>query len=52
VLPIEKPDHGERLSPEVVARALRRLLFVTCISLGLTLAVVCHAEMLGVVQFH
>jgi hypothetical protein len=33
VLP-EKPDNGERLSLEVVARALRRLLFATCICWG------------------
>jgi hypothetical protein len=32
-------------------KALRRLLFATCIFLGLTFAVVCYAEMLGVVQF-
>jgi hypothetical protein len=51
VLPMEKPDNGEKLSLEVVAKALRRLLFATCILLGLTFAVVCYAEMLGVVQF-
>ena len=31
-------------------KALRRLLFATCIFLGLTFAVVCYAEMLGVVS--
>jgi hypothetical protein len=51
VLPMEKPDNSERLSLEVVARALRRLLFATCILLGLAFAMVCYAEMLGVVQF-
>jgi hypothetical protein len=51
VLPMEKPDNGERLSLEVVSRALRRLLFATCILLGLAFAVACYAEMLGVVQF-
>jgi hypothetical protein len=50
VLPTEKPDHRERPSLEVVARALR-LLFATCILLGLAFVVVCYAEMLGVVQF-
>jgi hypothetical protein len=51
VLPMEKPDNGERPGLEVVARVLRRLLFATCILLGLAFAVVCYAEMLGVVQF-
>jgi hypothetical protein len=47
VLPMEKPNK----SLEIVARALRRLLFATWILLGLAFAVVCYAEMLGVVQF-
>jgi hypothetical protein len=51
VLPIEKPDNGERPSLEAVARVLRRLLFATCVLSGLAFAVVCYAEMLGVVQF-
>jgi hypothetical protein len=51
VLPMEKSNNGERPSLEVVARALRRLLFATWILLGLAFAVVCYAEMLGVVQF-
>jgi hypothetical protein len=51
VLPTEKPDNGERPSLEAVARTLRRLLFATCILLGLAFAVVCYAEMLGVIQF-
>ena len=51
MLPMEKPDNGGRPSLEVVARALRRVLFATCILLGLAFAVVCYAEMLGVVQF-
>ena len=49
VLPMEKPDNGERPGFEVVATALRRLLFATWILLGLAFAVVCYAEMLGVV---
>ena len=51
VLLMEKPDNGERPSLEVVARALGRVLFATCTLLGLAFAVVCYAEMLGVVQF-
>jgi hypothetical protein len=51
VLPMEKPDNGERPNLEVVARAPRRLLFATGSLLGLAFAVVCYAEMLGVVQF-
>jgi hypothetical protein len=51
VLPMEKPDDGGRLSLGVVLRALRRLLFVTWILLGLAFAVVCYAEMFGVFQF-
>jgi hypothetical protein len=51
VLPMEKPDNGERPSLEVVAGVLRQLLFAICILLGLAFAVVCYAELLGVVQF-
>ena len=51
VLPMKKADNGERPSLEVVARALRRLLFVTSILLALAFAVVCYAELLGVVRF-
>ena len=51
VLPIEKPDNGERLSLEVFAKAVRRLLFATCVLLGLAFALVCYAEMLGIVLF-
>jgi hypothetical protein len=51
VLSMEKPDHGERPGLEAVAKALRRLLFATWILLGLAFAVVCYAEMFGVVQF-
>jgi hypothetical protein len=51
VLSMEKPDNGERPSLETVARVLRRVLFATWILLGLAFAVVCYAEMLGVVQF-
>jgi hypothetical protein len=50
VLPIEKPDNGERSDLGVIARALRRLLFATWILLGLAFAVVCYAEMFGLVQ--
>ena len=50
MLPMEKLDNGERPSLEVVARALRRLLFAICILLGLAFALVCYAVMLGVVQ--
>ncbi len=43
--------NSERLNLEVAARAFRRFLFATCIWLGLAFALVCYAEMLGVVQF-
>jgi hypothetical protein len=52
VLTIEKPDNGVRALLEVVARALRRLLFATWILLGLAFAAVCYAEMFGVFQFN
>jgi hypothetical protein len=48
---MEKPNNSERPSLEIVARALRRLLFVTSILLALAFAVVCYAELLGVVRF-
>jgi hypothetical protein len=48
---MEKPNSGERPSLEIVARALRRFLFVTSILLALAFAVVCYAEMLDVVRF-
>jgi hypothetical protein len=51
VLPIEKPDTGERPGPVAGARVLRRLLFATWIVLGLAFAVVCYAQMFGVFQF-
>jgi len=51
VLSMERPDNREGPGVGVVARALRRLLFATWILLGLAFAVVCYAEMLGVVQF-
>jgi hypothetical protein len=51
VLSMEKPDHGERPGLEVATRALRRLLFAAWILLGLAFAVVCYAEMFGVIQF-
>jgi hypothetical protein len=47
VIPTEKPNE----SLEVVARALRRFLFSILILLGLAFAVVCYAELLGLVQF-
>jgi hypothetical protein len=46
-----KLDNGGKPSLEVVARVLRRLLLATWILLGVAFAVVCCAEMLGVVQF-
>lgn len=51
VLSMEKPDNGERRSPEAVARVLRGLLFAAGLLLALAFAVACYAEMLGVVQF-
>ena len=48
---MEKPYNGERPGLEAVVKALRRLLFAAWILLGLTFAVVCYAEMLGVLQF-
>jgi len=47
---MEKPENGERPSLEIVAMALRRLLFATWILLGLAFAAVCYAEMFGVFQ--
>ncbi|MEA2925134.1 MAG: hypothetical protein QOD25_2256, partial [Alphaproteobacteria bacterium] len=47
VLPIEKPDTGERPGLTGVARMLRRLLFASSIVLGLVFAAVCYAEMFG-----
>ena len=47
VLPIEKLNK----SLEVVARALRRFLFAILILLGLAFAVICYAELFGVIQF-
>jgi hypothetical protein len=44
-----KADNGERLGLEAVARVLRQLLFAIWILLGLAFAVVCYAEMFGVV---
>ena len=46
MLPMEKPNK----SLAVVARALRRFLFAILILLGLAFAVICYAELLGVVQ--
>ena len=51
VLPMDRPDNGERRSLEGAVMVLRRLLFAAWILLGLAFAVVCYAEMLGVVQF-
>ena len=51
MLPIEKPDTGERPGLAVGARVLRRLLFAIWIVLGLAFAVVCYAQMFGVFQF-
>ena len=51
VLPITKPNKAERRSPEVVVIILRRLFFATCILFGLAFAVICYAEMLGVVKY-
>jgi hypothetical protein len=51
VFSVEKPQNGKRLSLEAVARVLRQLLFVIWMLLGLVFALLCYAEMLGVVQF-
>ena len=51
MLAMEKADDGERPNLEVVARALRRLVFATRVLLGLAFAVACYAEMFGVIQF-
>jgi hypothetical protein len=51
VLPIERPDAGERSGLTTGARVLRRLLFASSIVLGLAFAAVCYAEMFGVFQF-
>jgi hypothetical protein len=51
VFSVEKPHNGTRLSLEAVARVLRQLLFVIWMLLGLAFALLCYAEMLGVVQF-
>jgi hypothetical protein len=47
---MEKADKGERPNIEVVARALRRLVFATGVLLGLAFAVACYAEMFGVID--
>jgi hypothetical protein len=46
-----KPNKAERRSLEVVVIILRRLFFATCILFGLAFAVICYAEMLGVVKY-
>jgi hypothetical protein len=51
VLPIEKPDTGERPGLTGGARVLRRFLFAISMVLGLAFAAVCYAEMFGVFQF-
>ena len=51
VLPMAKPNKAERRSPEVVVIILCRLFFATCILFGLAFAVICYAEMLGVVKY-
>jgi hypothetical protein len=51
VLPMAKPNKAERRSLEVVVIILRRLFFATCILFGLAFAVICYAEMLGVVKY-
>jgi hypothetical protein len=48
---MEGLDNGEQRSLEAVARVLRGLLFAAGLLLGLAFAIVCYAEMLGVVQF-
>ena len=42
------PNSGRH---SLVVIILRRLLFATCILFGLAFAVICYAEMLGVVQY-
>jgi len=51
MLPVERTDNSDRPTPEVVARALRRLLFAAGILMGLTFALICYAGMFGLVQF-
>jgi hypothetical protein len=51
MLPIERPDNSERPALEAVGRALRRLLFATGLLLALAFALICYAEMFGLVQF-
>jgi hypothetical protein len=46
-----KGGEGRETHIEVVARALRRLVFATGVLLGLAFAVACYAEMFGVIQF-
>jgi hypothetical protein len=50
VLPTEKLGDGGGSRPEAIVRVLRRLLFVTRLLSGLAFAVLCYAEMLGVVR--
>jgi hypothetical protein len=51
MLPMERSDNSKMPGLGAVARALRRLLFLICLLLGLAFAVICYAEMFGVVQF-
>ena len=51
MLPMERPDNSERPTLEAVARALRPLLFALGLLLGLAFALICYAEIFGLVQF-
>jgi hypothetical protein len=51
MLPMEGPDNSERPTLKAVATALRRLLFEAAVLLGLAFALLCYAEMFGLVLF-
>jgi hypothetical protein len=51
MVPVERPENSERPTLEAVARALRSLLFAIGLLLGLAFALICYAEIFGLVQF-
>jgi len=51
MVPVERPENSERPILEAVARALRSLLFAIGLLLGLAFALICYAEIFGLVQF-
>jgi hypothetical protein len=50
MLPTERPDNSEEPTLEA-SRALRQLLFAAGLLLGLAFALICYAEMFGLLEF-